>query len=86
MTGQDAKIPDAIRKMSFEDALAALEEIVNKLESGDIGLEESIEVYTKGTLLKRHCEEKLKSAQARIEKITLDEAGRPTGTKPFASD
>ncbi|HXV73860.1 MAG TPA: exodeoxyribonuclease VII small subunit [Sphingomonadales bacterium] len=86
MTGQDAKIPDAIRKMSFEGALAALEEIVEKLESGEIGLEESIEVYTRGTLLKRHCEEKLKTAQARIEKITLDEAGRPAGTKPFAAD
>lgn len=86
MTGQDAKIPDAIRKMSFEDALAALEDIVNRLESGDIGLEDSIEVYTKGTFLKRHCEDKLKNAQARIEKITLDDAGRPTGAKPFESE
>jgi exodeoxyribonuclease VII small subunit len=86
MTGQDAKIPDVIKKMSFEDALAALEEIVTTLESGDIGLEQSIEVYTKGTLLKRHCEEKLKSAQARIEKIMLDEAGRPTGAKPLESE
>lgn len=86
MTGPDAKIPDAIRKMSFEDALAALEAIVEKLESGDIGLEQSIEVYTRGTLLKRHCEEKLKAAQARIEKITLDEAGRPAGLKSFESE
>lgn len=86
MTNQDSKIPDAIRKLSFEQALTALEEIVAKLESGDIGLEESIEVYTKGTFLKRHCEDKLKAAQARIEKITLDEAGRPSGTKPFSAD
>lgn len=86
MTTSDSKIPDAIRKLSFEQALAALEEIVGKLEAGDIGLEESIEVYTKGTQLKRHCEDKLKAAQARIEKITLDEAGRPSGTKPFTAD
>jgi exodeoxyribonuclease VII small subunit len=86
MADSEAKIPDAIKKLSFEDALEALEEIVTRLESGDIGLEESIEVYTRGTLLKRHCEDKLKTAQAKIEKITLDEAGKPSGRRPFDSE
>ncbi|MCH7806442.1 MAG: exodeoxyribonuclease VII small subunit [Proteobacteria bacterium] len=83
MTKVNQKIPDGIRKLTFEEALKALEEIVSKLESGDASLEESIEVYTRGTWLKRHCEDKLKSAQARIEKITLDEDGKPTGAEPF---
>lgn len=79
-------IPDDIAQMSFEDALSALEEIVGKLESGEVPLEESIEIYTRGTMLRRHCQEKLGSAQARIEKITLSEAGAPEGTEPFDAD
>ncbi len=86
MTKVDQKIPDQIRKLTFEEALKALEEIVSKLESGDISLEDSIEVYTRGTWLKRHCEEKLKNAQAKIEKITLDEDGSPKGTEPFENE
>jgi len=86
MTKGDQNIPDEIKKLTFEEALKGLEEIVSKLESGDISLEESIEVYTRGTWLKRHCEEKLKIAQARIEKITLDEDGKPAGTEPFESE
>jgi exodeoxyribonuclease VII small subunit len=86
MTKVDQKIPDQIRKLTFEEALKELEEIVSKLESGDISLEDSIEVYTRGTWLKRHCEEKLKSAQAKIEKITLDEDGKPAGLEPFDSE
>lgn len=86
MAGKDAAIPDDIKKMTFEQALKALEEIVGKLESGDISLEDSIEVYTRGTYLKRHCEDKLKSAQAKIEKITLDEDGKPAATEPFETE
>ena len=86
MAKVEAKVLDDIKKMSFEDALKALEEIVGRLESGDISLEESIDVYTRGTLLKRHCEDKLKDAQAKIEKITLDDAGQPVATEPFDSE
>jgi len=83
MTKADESIPEEIKKLSFEEAMKALEEIVSKLESGEISLEDSIEVYTRGTMLKRHCEEKLKSAQAKIEKITLDEGGNPAEVEPF---
>jgi exodeoxyribonuclease VII small subunit len=86
MGAADNSIPDDIKKLSFEDAMKALEEIVSKLESGEISLEESIETYTRGTHLKRHCEAKLKSAQAKIEKITLDGDGKPKGTEPFDTD
>jgi exodeoxyribonuclease VII small subunit len=65
-----AEIADDIKDMKFEEALAALEDIVRNLESGDVSLEHSIDIYTRGTRLKAHCEEKLKDATARIEKIT----------------
>lgn len=83
MSAKAEPIPADIEKMSFEEALAALEEIVGKLESGEVSLEESIDIYTRGTFLKRHCQDKLGSAQARIEKIRLSEAGEPVGTEPF---
>lgn len=63
-------IPNDIKEMDFEAALGALEKIVSNLESGQVSLEESIDIYTRGTALKAHCEAKLKDATARIEKIT----------------
>jgi len=72
-----------ISALSFEDAMAALEQVVAQLESGNAPLEHSIDLYTRGTQLKAHCEAKLQDAQAKIEKITLDEKGVPTGSKPF---
>lgn len=69
--------------MSFEKALAALEAIVQRLERGDVPLEESVTIYERGEALKRRCDELLRQAEARVEKITLDAAGRPTGTEPL---
>lgn len=83
MSKADQTIPEEIKKLTFEEALKGLEEIVGQLEAGDISLEDSIETYTRGTYLKRHCEEKLKAAQAKIEKITLEEGGAPKGVEPF---
>ena len=62
-------LPDDIRKLSFEEALAGLEDIVQQLEAGKVSLEDSITIYTKGTHLRRHCEEKLRAAQEKVEKI-----------------
>ena len=76
----DAK-PDPAT-LSFEAALAELEQIVQKLESGRADLEESIDLYARGTALKAHCDAKLKSAQARIEKIVIVPDG--VATEPFA--
>ena len=70
-----AKKPDDIKALSFEKALAELEEIVRKLEGGAAELEESIGLYERGAALKAHCEAKLKSAQEKIEKIVVDGAG-----------
>ena len=68
-----------IAAMNFEKALAELETIVAKLESGKVDLEESIKIYERGEALRKHCESKLAEAEARIEKITLSPQGKPTG-------
>ena len=72
-----------VKKLSFEKALAELEQIVQKLERGDVALEESVTIYERGEALKRRCEELLRQAEARVEKITLDAAGKPSGTEPL---
>lgn len=71
----DAPIPADIVELNFEKALAELEEIVRRLEAGDVSLEESIEIYTRGALLKRHCEAKLRAAEEKIEKVVLGPDG-----------
>lgn len=71
-----------VEEMSFEDALKALEEVVGQLESGDVELERSIELYERGAALKRRCEEKLREAEEKVSAITLDEAGEPKGAEP----
>ena len=76
---------DDIKAMSFETALAELEQIVAKLESGQAPLAESIAIYERGEALKAHCEALLKSAEARIDKITLSRDGKPVGTEPLDS-
>lgn len=72
-----------ISSLSFEAALAELEQIVSKLESGQAPLQESIAIYERGEALKSHCEAQLKAAETRIEKITLSKDGLPTGTEPL---
>jgi exodeoxyribonuclease VII small subunit len=77
------KTPDDVGALSFEKALAELESIVQRLEKGDVPLEESVAIYERGEILKRRCEELLRHAEARVEKITLDATGKPTGTEPL---
>ena len=72
-----------IKKLSFEKAIEELESIVKRLEEGKVPLEESVAIYERGEALKRRCEELLRQAEARVEKITLDAAGKPTGTEPL---
>ena len=74
---------DDVKNMTFEAALAELEGIVGKLESGQAPLAESIAIYERGEALKAHCERLLKSAEARIEKITLSRDGVPSGAEPL---
>jgi exodeoxyribonuclease VII small subunit len=72
-----------VKKLSFEKAIDELESIVKRLEEGKVPLEESVAIYERGEALKRRCEELLKQAEARVEKITLDAAGEPKGTEPL---
>lgn len=64
-----------VEQMSFEAALAQLEAIVQKLERGQLDLDQSIEAYELGTRLRKHCDGKLRDARLRLEKLTLDEQG-----------
>ncbi len=72
-----------IESLSFEDALKQLEEIVRSLEAGTAPLDESIERYQRGDRLKRHCEARLKAAQARIDQISVDASGKPVAVTSF---
>ena len=72
-----------VSALTFEQAVAELEAIVNRLERGDVALDQSIEVYERGEALKKHCETLLNAAEARIEKIRLDRNGKPTGVEPL---
>jgi exodeoxyribonuclease VII small subunit len=78
----DSKLPNDISKLSFEEAIAELETIVRKLEEGKGKLDEAIDSYERGTLLRRHCEAKLAEAQARIDKIVPASDGS-VKTVPF---
>ncbi len=75
----------AIESLSFETALKELEEIVRSLETGEAALEESITAYERGTQLKTHCEKKLRDAQEKIEKISVQKDGSVT-MQPFDSE
>ncbi|QQS13273.1 MAG: exodeoxyribonuclease VII small subunit [Rhodospirillales bacterium] len=74
MAGKDAVAAD-IAKMSFEDALRELEEIVGKLEGGKVKLDDAISAYSRGAALRAHCEAKLAEAKAKVEKIVLAPGG-----------
>lgn len=70
-----------IKAMSFENALKELEQIVGRLERGDVELEESIAIYERGEALRTHCDGLLKQAEAKVEKITLNNSGEPKGVE-----
>ena len=80
--GNSKRIMADIKKMSFEDALIELEEIVGNLEQGANKLDDAIGAYERGTLLKKHCETKLSEARTRIEKIAVGSDGNVTA-EPF---
>ncbi|HEY0052526.1 MAG TPA: exodeoxyribonuclease VII small subunit [Caulobacteraceae bacterium] len=78
----DAAAPADIADLSFEQALAELERIVGQLESGQVDLEKSIDMYTRGAALKAHCQARLEQAQLRVEKIVTGPAGEARGVEP----
>ena len=72
-----------VKELTFERAIEELETIVKRLEDGKVPLEESVAIYERGETLKRRCEELLRQAEARVDKITTDANGQVTGTEPL---
>lgn len=72
-----------VADMSYEAALQELEQIVGRLERGDVALEESIAIFERGAALRNHCGERLRQAEAKVEKLALDSSGNPKGTEPL---
>lgn len=79
----DAKTQTDVSALSFEEALKQLETIVRELEQGNVPLERSIEMYERGAVLRKHCDDLLKAAEAKVEKIQLAQDGSPGGTAPL---
>ena len=74
--------PD-IAGMSFEEALRALEDVVRRLEGGEVALDDSIGLYERGEALRKHCQARLDAAQARIERIVAGPDGQAPTVAPF---
>lgn len=72
-----------VEEMSFEQAMAELEQVVGQLERGDVPLDDSISLYERGAALKARCQAKLKEAEEKVAKLTLNSDGQPTGTTPL---
>jgi exodeoxyribonuclease VII small subunit len=82
-SGEDNLSNSDVEQLSFERAIEELETIVRRLEDGRVPLEESVAIYERGEALKRRCEDLLRQAEARVQKITLDTSGAPSGTEPL---
>ena len=78
-------LPPDIVAMSFEEALAELEQIVKRLEEGKGKLDDAIDSYERGAQLKQHCETKLSEAQGRVDKIVRSPDGS-LSTEPAKFD
>lgn len=76
---------NTVEALSFEEALAELEQIVGRLESGQGSLDDAIKAYERGSDLKKHCQRKLDEARMKVEKIRLPEGGGAVETSEFES-
>lgn len=83
MSENQQQLGENIKALTFEQALEALERIVDDLERGDVPLDQSIRIYERGEALKAHCDRLLKAAEDKVEKIRLSRDGKPIGTEPL---
>ncbi len=79
----DPKSNDDIKDLAFEQALQQLEQIVARLESGNVALEDSILIYERGEALKKRCDLLLSKAEARIDKVSVSADGQAAGLTPL---
>ncbi len=82
----DKPIDRPIAELTFEEALAALEQVVSQLEGGQVPLEQSIALYERGAALKKHCDAKLGEAELKVEKIVAGDDGNAKGTTSFNTE
>ena len=82
----DGPIDGPIAKMTFEEALAALEQVVGQLEGGQVPLEQSIALYERGDALKKHCDAKLGEAELKVEKIVAGDDGDAKDATSFNTE
>ena len=69
-------VDPAIAAMPFDQALAELQSVVGRLESGGLALEDSIELYERGVALHAHCARSLTSAEMRVQRLVEGSGGR----------
>lgn len=72
-----------VNEMTFEQAIAALEQVVGQLERGDVALDDSIALYERGAALRARCQSELKRAEEKVAKLTLDADGNAAATAPL---
>jgi len=82
----DKKQDNNIGKLSFEEAIKELTDIVGKIEQGRIPLQDSLQQYERGMALIKQCRTILKRAEERIEKITMEEESQEGRRKEDSSD
>jgi exodeoxyribonuclease VII small subunit len=80
----EKKNKDEVGKLGFEDSIKRLKNIVEKIEQGEIPLQDSLEQYEQGMLLIKHCRDILQKAEKRIEKITKEQSAEPEPAEPKA--
>lgn len=76
--------PRPVEELSFEEAMAELEQVVTQLERGEVALDASIALYERGAKLRARCDAKLREAEEKVAQITLDAEGNPSGTTPVS--
>jgi exodeoxyribonuclease VII small subunit len=81
MAAQNDNPANDVSALSFEQAMKELEDIVRRLESGQVKLDEAVSAYERGAALRKHCEEKLTEARTKVEKITG--SGKNLGLEPM---
>ena len=82
----EKQLSEEISRMSFEEALEALDNIVRQLETGKVKLDDAINFYDRGMLLRQHCEKKLSAARLKMDQITVSLEGEAVGVTPVAME
>ena len=85
MNSTPAKKPEPPKKPDFEKSLARLEEVVRRLESPQLALDEAMKLFEEGVELSRECQKQLEEAEGRVEILLKNSSGQPQAV-PFESE